>query len=114
VAAVLGALGARLSALRPRLRGVGGGPPSADQGGGAADLEATQERYGATARPAPAVTPSLVADADPVPPDVEGSDEADVELLGRSENPYRGQGAPHVTQPPQPTLGQTDVPPEAA
>jgi hypothetical protein len=111
---MLGALRERLGALRPRPRGEGGGPPSADQGGGGADLEATQERYGATADPAPAVTPSLVADAGPVPLDVHGWDEADVELLGRSENPCRGQGAPHVTQPPQPTSANFDVPPEAA
>ena len=113
-AAVLGAVGRRLDALRPRAGGEGGAPPSAVQGDGAADLGARHEDLDATANASPAVAPSLVPHDDAVAPDVDAWDEAAAELLGSREDPCLRPGAPHVTQPPQPTSAQTDVPPEAA
>jgi hypothetical protein len=111
--AVLGAVGERLEAWRPRPRGEGGEPPSADQGDGDACLEARHEESPPTATASLAVTPSLVTD-DPLAQDVDAWTDANVELLGTRKDPCLESGAPHVTQPHQPTSGSPDVCQETA
>jgi hypothetical protein len=109
---VLAPLGMRLGALAARVRGAGGRPPVADQGGGAAGVDAIPEGAGPTHIAAPAVTPSVTS------ANGHGSQEADawahpdLELLEDRAEPFLEGGAPHVTQPHQPTLGTPDVPPE--
>jgi hypothetical protein len=110
----LAVLGWRLGALAARVRGAGGRPPVADQGGGAARVDAMPEGAGPTENAACAVTPSMSTRNGHGSQAPDAWTHVDLQLLEDREDPFLEDGAPHVTQPHQPILGTPDVPPEAA
>jgi hypothetical protein len=112
VTGALDAIRSHIGARVPRHRGSGGEPPVADPGGGAAGVEPTHDGQAPTAKANLAAAPSVTATNGHGSQDVDPWAHADLELLEDRVDPFLEGGAPHVTQPHQPTLGTTDVPPE--